>query len=138
MLNASLNANEVKNSAGTEIEFSHIEYGKGRSRLFAQIAETPNLQHRINLGHTEIGKAEDMRRRSTIGVSKEIIGVSGKKRKCYYYIVGDIPVGDMSSMTEPTNVLAELGSLVFLKGGTTTFNFDGTGTGATVLLNGEL
>lgn len=136
MLNNTLNTNEVRDAGGVEREFTHLQQ-IGRTREFQQIAETPNLRHRIQIAHREVGALEDLRRQSKVGILKEITGASGKKRKIVFNVTADIPVGDMGSTAEAANVLSEVGSLVFTLG-TNTFLYDGTGNGAKVLLNGEL
>jgi hypothetical protein len=54
------------------------------------------------------------------------------------YIVLDHPVGALEANTEPAHVLANLLSFCASLGATTTILFDGTGNGATSLLNGSL
>lgn len=52
------------------------------------------------------------------------------------YNVTIVPIGAITALTEPTNVLAELGSFMYLDGTGTTFLFGGTGLGCECLLNG--
>jgi hypothetical protein len=137
MLSNTLNTNEVKNSAGTEVEFSRLSTN-GRDTVFAQIAETPNAPHRLQISHQEIGAGANLRRRSRVTVSKTVTGVSGVPRVITATTVMDIPVGDVSSLAESTHVLAELVSFIASLGASTTILYDGTGNGAVALLNGGL
>jgi hypothetical protein len=138
MLANTLNTNEVKNSAGTEVEFEHVENLPGRGRVFRQIGESPNLKHRFSIRHQELGSGADERRRSALQFIKEFAGVSGVERKVVATLTLDIPVGDISDLTNPTTVMAELMSFVASLGATTTILYDGTGNGAAALINGSL
>jgi len=138
MLSNTLNTNEVKNASAAEVEFSRL-LTEGRKTEFSVITETPSLPHRLSIEHQEIGTGMKMRRRSKVRFDKTVISgvdavtpitISG-------YIVLDVPVGAMSTITEATNVLAELGSFVHTAG-TSTHLYDGTGTGASALLSGGL
>jgi len=137
MLNNTLNTNEVKNAAGTEVEFSRLGT-EGRTTEFAQIAETPNAQHRLKISHQETGSGAALRRRSMVRFDKTVIGVSGQPRKVSCYIVVDAPVGDLNSSTEIKNVIAENLSFCATTGAATTVLFDCTGNGASVLTDGGL
>jgi len=139
MLPNTLNTNEIKGSAGTEIEFSRLSTSQ-RETTFAAIAETPSLPHRLSIKHTEVGSGMKLRRRSLVRFDKTVIsGVdSVTPVTVSAYIVLDAPVGAMSSIAEATNVVAELMSFVASLGATTTILYDGTGNGAVVLLTGGL
>lgn len=135
----SLNTNEIKNSAGTEVEFSRLSQN-ARSTEYAQVAETPSRPHRLQVGHQEIGVGLKKRRRSRVGFDKTVMSdvdttlpVSIKG-----YIVLDAPVGALTTTAEMAHVLAELLSFCATTGAATTVLFDGTGTGAKCLLNGDL
>jgi hypothetical protein len=139
MLADTLNTNEVKNSAGTEVEFSRLSTSN-RDTEFAQIGETPSQPHRLLIKHQETGKGMSQRRRSVVRVDKTVIsGVdSATPVTVSAYIVLDAPVGAMSSIAEATNVIAELLSFCATTGVGTTVLFDGSGNGATALLTGGL
>jgi hypothetical protein len=137
MLPNTLNTNEVKNSAGTEVEFSRLSTSE-RSTVFAQIAETYNLPHRLSISHQETGTGVTLRRRSSVRVDKTVTGASGTPRKCSSYWVSDIPVGDLGSNAEPKNVQAELLSFMATTGAATTVLFDNTGHGAAAIIDGGL
>jgi len=136
MLTSTLNTNEVKNSAGTEVEFGKLD-NEGRKTIWAQKPESPSLIHRITINHSETGKSMKQRRRSVLRVDKTVIsGVDSiTPITVSAYIVLDAPVGAMSSIAEATNVLAELGSLAFTAG-TNVFLYDGSGNGCSALLDG--
>lgn len=137
MLPTNLNTNEVKNAAGTEVEFGFFSE-EGRTRTYAQVGEAPNREHRIKFAHSESGADVEMRRRSLCRVDKAVTGVSGAKRNISFYVVGDIPVGDLADLSEPKNVCAELMSLMASQGATTTILFDCTGYGAASVTGGSL
>jgi len=139
MLSNTLNTNEVKNSAGTEVEFSRLSTSD-RNTVFAQIAETPSLPHRLSIQHQETGTGIKRRRRSVVRFDKTTLSgvdtvtpitTSG-------YCVLDFPVGGASSSAEAANVLAELMSFMASLGASTTILYDGTGNGAKSLLEGGL
>lgn len=133
-----LNTNEVKNSAGTEVEFLHNSLGPGRGRIFAQSGETPSLLHRLSINHQELGVGVKRIRRSVCRVDKYFMSTVDATLPvvCSAYNVMVVPIGAITALTEPTNVLAELGSFMFLDGTGTTLLFNGTGLGSECLLNG--
>lgn len=139
MLTNTLNTNEVKNSAGTEIEFSRIRTND-RSTEFAQVGESPAAPHRLSIAHQESGSGLRKRRRSVVRIDKTIVStvdnVTPVVDSCY--IVKDTPVGALLANTEPTNTLAEILSFCASKGASTTILYDGTGNGAEALLTGGL
>lgn len=139
MLTNTLNTNEVKDSAGTEVEFSRLSTD-ARSTVFAQITETPALPHRISISHTEIGSGVDLRRRSVIRVDKTVNGQvdTTKPAKISPYVVIDIPIGNLTAYTEAKNALAELMSFLATTGAGTTVLFDCSGNGANALISGGL
>jgi hypothetical protein len=139
MLSNTLVTNEVKNAAGTEVEFSRISTN-GRETVFAQSGETPSLPHRLSIKHQESGSGMKLRRRSVVRVDKTVIsGVdSVTPITVSAYIVLDAPIGAMSAITEATNVCAELVSFCASLGASTTILYDGTGNGVATLLSGGL
>lgn len=139
MLSNTLVTNEVKNAAGTEVEFQVLD-SSGRTKEFSVVGETPNLEHRISISHTEVGTGLNKRRRSKVGISKQIAGQvdTTQVAEPLFYIVGDIPIGNMTAYTEAKNVLAELLSFCASLGASTTILYDCTGNGADVLINGGL
>lgn len=137
MLSNTLNTNEVKNSAGTEVEFSRLS-SNSRSTEFSQIAETPNAPHRLKISHQESGVGSGLRRRSVVRIDKTIVGVSLQPRTVSAYLVLDAPVGDLSADTEIKNVIAEVLSFCATTGAATTVLFDCTGNGANALVSGGL
>jgi hypothetical protein len=137
MLPTNLNTNEVKNAAGVEVELSRLAT-LDRSVTFAQVGETPNLPHRLKVSHLETGSGSDKRRRSVVRFDKTVVGASGLPRTISAYVVLDIPVGDLSALTEVGNVAAELNSFLSTTGAGTTVLFDGTGYGTAACINGSL
>jgi hypothetical protein len=139
MLTSTLNTNEVKNSAGTEVEFSRLSIGD-RSTVFAMVGETPASQHRLSISHQESGAALKKRRRSLVRFDKTVVSTVDNATPVVVsaYVVLDAPVGALLANTEMVHVLAELQSFVSTTGAATTVLFDGTGNGATALLTGGL
>jgi len=139
MLSNSLNTNEIKNAAGTEVEFSRLSTSD-RKTVFAQVAETPSQPHRLTISHVESGSGLNLRRRSLLRFDKTIISSVDTVTPVTVsaYAVVDIPVGAITALTEPSNVVAELMSFMASLGASTTILYDGTGNGAAALLNGGL
>jgi len=140
MLANTLNTNEIKNSAGTEVEFSRLSQGPDRTTVFAQISETPSAPHRLTIKHLETGKGLNLRRRSLVRFDKTVISTVDSETPVVVsaYAVLDSPVGAITANSEPANVLAELMSFLASLGANTTILFDGTGNGAATLLSGQL
>jgi hypothetical protein len=139
MLSNTLNTNEVKNAAGTEVEFQSLSIDQ-RNRVFSQITETPYLPHRLSISHQETGSGVKKRRRSLVRFDKTVISAVDNVTPITVsaYCVLDLPVGGLTTITEGTNVLAELMSFIATTGAGTTVLFDGTGNGANALLTGGL
>lgn len=132
-----LTTNEVKNAAGSEVEFTRL-LSADRNVLFAQSGEAPNREHRIKVSHQETGSGTKMVRRSLLRVDKTVDGADGAPVTISFYTVGVIPVGNIANYDEAKAVCAELGSLCFLTGADSTFLYDGSGYGAAALINGSL
>jgi len=139
MLSNTLNTNEIKNAAGTEVEFHRISTGE-RQTEFAQINESPSAPHRLTIKHLESGSGINRRRRSATRINKTVVSdvdnvtpvtISG-------YMVLDAPVGALEVQTEIANVVAEVVSFLASTGADTTIKFDCTGNGAAALLSGGL
>jgi len=139
MLSNSLNTNEIKNAAGTEVEFQSLSL-TGRQRVFGQITEQPSLPHRLTVSHQESGKGMTTRRRSAIRIDKTVVSTRDDLTPVTIsaYVVLDAPVGALDENTEIANTLAELMSFLASDGSNTTIKYDCTGNGASVLLNGGL
>lgn len=139
MLSDTLNTNEVKNAAGTEVEFERV-LTEGRTTEFQVKPEVPSQKHRIKVSHQETGAGLKLRRRSVLRFDKTVIsGVdSVTPVTVSAYAVLDAPVGAMTANTESTNVLAELMSLLATTGAGTTVLFDCSGNGAAALVGGTL
>lgn len=138
-LPANLTTNEVKDAAGTEVEF--LRRGNDvNSALFLKSGESPALQHRISIRHGETGVGFKRRRRSNITIFKDSVSgvdlITPVRVLCSLTI--DVPVGALAANTEILAVLANMISFVASDGSNTTVKYDGTGTGAAVLANGTL
>lgn len=139
MLSNTLNTNEVKNAAGTEVEFQRLSTSE-RATEFAQITESPNQPHRFKISHQESGSGLTRRRRSMIRFDKTVASTVDTTKTCVVssYIVLDAPTGALVASTEFSNVLAELMSFLATTGAATTVLFDCTGNGAATLISGGL
>jgi hypothetical protein len=139
MLTNTLNTNEIKNSAGTEVEFTRLSVSD-RSTVFAQVSEAPSSPHRLTISHQETGSGIGKRRRSVVRFDKTVQSTVDTALPVVIsaYAVLDFPVGALLASTEPTNVMAELMSFLASAGANTTILYDGTGNGAQVLLTGGL
>jgi hypothetical protein len=138
MLANTLNTNEVKNAAGTEVEFQHRRQ-EGQLHEWAQINETFNLPHRLIVSHREKGVGVAAVRSSAVIVSKTVIAADGITPVTIKGTLSlNIPVGKLSSSTETKNVLAEIMSFVASLGASTTILYDCSGNGAGALVDGGL
>lgn len=137
MLSNTLNTNEVKNAAGTEVEFTRLSIAE-RASEFAIISELPATPNRLLISHQEIGSNATKRRRSLVSFRKTIAGVDGAPAQTVCNLTMDIPIGNLPTFDCPKDVLAQMMSFVASLGASTTILYDGTGNGAVVLLSGGL
>lgn len=139
MLANTLNTNEVKNSAGVEVEMTRLST-IGRSTVFAKVGEVPSLPHRLSVAHSESGTGLKKRRRSVVRFDQTIISTVDNVTPvtCSAYVVLDSPIGALTTTALLADVLANLQSFVSTTGAATTVLFDGTGNGARELINGGL
>lgn len=139
MLSNSLTTNEIKDSAGAEVEFTRLSQ-TDRSTVFAKVSESPALPHRLTISHSETGVGLKKRRRSLVRFDKTSMSTVDATVPVTTsgYIVLDAPVGAVTASTEFAQVLANLMSFCATTGAATTVLFDGTGNGAKSLINGEL
>jgi len=137
MLSNTLETNEVKNAAGTEVVFER-RITEGRKTEFFQKDEPPNLPHRLTISHQETGSGINLRLRSVQRIDKTVVGVSLTPRKVSCYTVLDVPVGDLGSNDEIENVLAENMSFQASAGASATILYDCSGSGAAALRDGSL
>jgi hypothetical protein len=139
MLVNTLNTNEVKNSAGTEVEFSRI-LTLDRRTEYALISEVPSLPYRLIISHVETGVGLKRRRRSLVRFDKTTMSTVDTTLPITtsFYQVLDYPVGAAGSSAEAANVIANGMSFTASLGASTTILYDGTGNGAVTLLSGGL
>jgi hypothetical protein len=139
MLSNTLNTNEVKDNAGTEVEFTRLSTD-GRTTEFAVIGEVPAYPKRLTIAHTESGAGVDKRRRSKVRFDISTVGSidTSKTIQTSAYIVLDAPVGNISTDTQLRIALAYLMSFCASLGASTTILYDGTGNGAAALISGGL
>jgi hypothetical protein len=138
MLSNTLNTNEVKNAAGTEVEFTRLSIAD-RKTVFAQISESPSLPHRLTISHQEVGNGLKARRRSMVRIDITSISTvdSVTPVTTSAYTVLDAPVGALTANTQLANALAELQSFMATLASATLL-YDGTGNGSAAILSGGL
>jgi hypothetical protein len=134
-----LNTNEIKDSAGAEVEFTQISLGP-RESTYKYVLETPALPNRLVIKHSEVGSGFSLRRRSLVRFDKSVVSTmdATKNVTMSAYAVVDLPVGAIASQVTFTPVLAYLLSFCASLGVTTTILYDCTGNGARALLQGEI
>jgi len=134
-----LNTNEIKNPAGTEVEFTRISTGL-REGVWKQSAETPNLPNRLTIKHNETGSGINLRRRSLVRFDKSIASTVDATKVVVVsaYAVFDAPVGAVTATADVDDPLAYLMSFLASLGASTTILYDCTGNGARALLAGEI
>lgn len=139
MLTNTLNTNEIKNSAGTEVEFTRLSIGD-RTTVFAAVAETPSKPNRLSIQHSESGTGINRRRRSVVRFDKTDSGQidTTESMRASAYVVLDAPIGQLTSTALPADTLAQLMSFCASLGASTTILYDGTGNGAAALLSGGI
>lgn len=139
MLSNTLVTNEVKNAAGTEIEFGRITT-MDRKTVFAAVGEPPSAPHRLTISHQESGAGITRRRRSVVRIDKTVANDLDASMNVVVsaYLVLDAPVGAKGTTAEFANVLAEVLSFCASLGASTTILYDGTGNGAAALISGGL
>lgn len=139
MLTNTLNTNEVKNAAGTEVEFTRLSIGD-RETVFAQVNENPALPNRLSIKHSESGSGVNKRRRSVVRFDKSSTSAVDLATtvQTSAYVVVDLPTGHLTTSAEPAAVLAYLMSFIASLGASTTILYDGTGNGAQCLIGGGI
>lgn len=139
MLSNTLNTNEVKDSAGVEVEFTRLSTGD-RQTVFAKVGESPSAPHRLSIRHQETGSGLKKRRRSVIRFDLTSISTVDNATPVVSsaYLVLDNPIGAVTTNAAAANVLANLLSFCATTGAATTVLFDGTGNGASSALNGGI
>ena len=139
MLTNTLNTNEVKNAAGTEIEFQSLG-AVGRTHEFAQISESPALPYRLSVKHQESGVGLKKRRRSVVRFDKTVVSTVDDVTPVTVsaYMLLDAPIGALEADTEMQNVLANIMSFCATTGAGTTVLTNCTGNGAAALLQGSI
>lgn len=138
-LPTNLTTNEVKNAAGTEVEFLRKATGPGNQVVYA-ISGEGNLKHRLTVSNLETGTGVSRRRRALIRVDKESTSTVDNLTTVTdsAYMVVDRAVGAMLTDDSAEAVTAELMSFVATTGAATTVLFDCTGYGARAAIDGSL
>lgn len=139
MLANTLVTNEVKDSAGAEVEMTRIDIGARRT-VFAKIGESPAAPTRLSISHSEMGSGVNKRRRSAVRIDLTSAGQvdSAISRTSSVYIVLDSPMGNSTDSTQQANAIAMLLSFCASLGANTTILYDCTGNGAAALLAGSI
>lgn len=139
-LPTNLTTNEVKDRAGTEVEFLYRDE-LGRSREYAKSGETPSLPERIKIQHRDVGKpGAGLRRQSNLLITKTVLSQVDSLTPVVIRasVSLDIPVGALTDLNSVKDVAAYMNSILSTTGSGTTVLFDGTGTATAALVNGTL
>jgi hypothetical protein len=137
-LASTLVTNEIKNAAGTEVEFQRLRLGDWESE-FASLTEVPVYPYRMRIAHTELGSGATKRRRSNITFKAVTAGgiETLKPKTDSVSLTVDRMIGNENDSGAVIKaLLANMMSFVATTGGGTTVLFDCTGTGASNLLSG--
>jgi len=139
MLPTHLTTNEVKDTAGAEVEFLR-SYVDQRQVQFSKSGAMPNLPALLGFKHQELGTGFKLRRRSQFWVRLTSISTvdSITPVQCLGYVVLDTPCGAITSYAQPQLVMAHLNSVLSTTGVGTTVLFDGSGYGTDALVKGTL
>jgi hypothetical protein len=139
MLPANLTTNEIKNSAGTEVEFLRQSL-LPRGVIFAKSGESPSLIQRLTVSHQESGSGIRLVRRSLARVDYSSLSQVDLVTPITdtVYCVTQTNVGHHTDYVVPTHAMAYLLSFMASLGASTTILYDGTGNGAAALINGSL
>jgi hypothetical protein len=132
-----LTTNEVKDRAGTEVEFLHRSL-EGRVHEYVKSGAAPNLQVSLKIAHSVTGVGIEAVRRSVCRFDLPIIGVSLKRRLISVYKVVVVPEGDIANLNDVKDASAYLDSFCATTGAATTVLFDGSGNGSYALNNGTV
>jgi hypothetical protein len=139
MLANTLVTNEVKGTAGTEIEFDTLLV-EGRKRVFYAPSAGPSAPHLLTIQHSETGSGINRRRRSVVRFDKTTPGLEDPNTvmQASCYIVADLPVGNDTTGAVGEMVIANILSFCASLGASTTILYDLTGNGAVCLRQGSL
>jgi hypothetical protein len=135
-----LNTNEIKNAAGTEVEFQRLRTGDWNAE-FAVITESPAFPYRMKISHQEIGSGASKRRRSNITFKTVTTGQidTTKLKQDSCSLTLDRMIGNENDSGAVAKALiANMLSFVGTTGAGTTVLFDCSGTGASNLLSGGI
>jgi hypothetical protein len=138
-LPANLVTNEVKDRAGTEVEFLFREE-VGRSREYMKSGEVPSLPYRLKVQHREVGKGASLIRQSNVTILGTLLSqvdlitpVQVRESRTLY-----VPQGHLTDLNVVKDIAAFMNSFCATLGAGTTVLYDGTGYGSAALINGTL
>jgi hypothetical protein len=139
MLSDSLVTNEIKNAAGTEIEFSRRSQGVNETEYYA-LSEGATTEHTMRIKHAVSGTGRNKVQSSAIRFDKTVISTVDLITPCIhsFYFVLKSPIGLMLAKDESKNVIAEGMSFLASLGANTTILYDCSGNGALSLINRSL
>jgi hypothetical protein len=137
MLSNTLVTNEVKDAAGSEIEFERVSMN-GQSTTYRKASETIGLPHRLTISHSRSGSGKSATRRSVVRFDITSENTAGDKVVDSAYLVLSVPEGVADDQNNGKKALANLLSFCATTGAGTTVLFDCSGLGAQALLNETL
>jgi hypothetical protein len=137
-----LNTNEIKSAAGAEVEFTRSGGlpNKPNSVRFIYAGASPAYPITMYVSHEETGSGLTLVRKSLVSFDRTIAGQIDitKQARIRMYGVLINPIGQLSSLTAPTEVMANFNSFMSSLGASTTILYDGTGSGSAAMLAGTL
>jgi len=137
MLSNTLVTNEIKDRSGAEVEFERISVND-ETTTFKQVAEDIANPNRLAIKHQTNGTGPDRVRRSLVRFDKTITTSVGKKATVSAYCTVVIPVGVLENTNAVKDAVAQLLSFMATTGSGTAVLFDGSGNGASVIINETL
>jgi hypothetical protein len=139
-LPSNLNTNEVKDRAGTEVEFTFFDDSKPRSREWQRSNQAPYLIESIKVQHRDVGKPGFfLVRQSNLRIVKNVLSLVDNST--IVPIISShslqIPIGALTTFDAVKDVVAYHNTLMATINGTTVL-FDGTGTAAAAMIAGTV
>lgn len=143
-LPTNLNTNEVKSSAGTEIEFIRMgaDISNPRSMVFQYANEIPGRPFRITAAHKEQGEGRQVVRRSLwkteVKCDPTTLVDATIDSRIKVTTVMEVPQGNLLNLTQVKDLGAAHGSSLMSRGADSTILFNCTGVGMEAIVNGTL
>lgn len=136
-----LNTNEVKDRAGTEVEYLWRE-DLGRAREWMKSGEQPAYPMRIKIQHREVGKpgSPSLVRQSNLLTTDTVVSQvdTVTPTQIRFSTTAYVPIGHLTDLNAVKDAGAKHISMLASLGASTTILYDNTGTALAALTNGTL